>query len=165
MSNKLKKANANGKKSPLVLIMLLILATVVLSGGGYLFFEVLKIKNSSEQGKNEKPAQMETTYYYVPLESFTVNLKPENNEHDRVLFIEITLKVNDVNTEMSLQKIHPEVRSKLLILLSRQTSSQLATHDGKLKLMGDIKEALLQLLPENQKDIISGILFNTFIVR
>jgi len=165
MPNKSKKNNANGKKSPLVLILLLILAVVVFGGGGYLFFELYKIKTSQGQSKNQISEHVEAAYYYVPLDSFTVNLMPEKNDDDHVLFIEVTLKVKDAPSEEFLKKIQPEVRSKLLILFSKQSAAQLATDDGKHQLMEDIKDSVVQFLPANQQKVITGILFNTFIVR
>lgn len=57
----------------------------------------------------------------------TVNL----GDADRVLYIGITLRLKDEATRSRLSEYLPEVRSRLLLLFSRQDAAVLATEEGK----------------------------------
>ncbi len=62
----------------------------------------------------------------------------------------------------------PEVRSRILLLLSRQKATELVTEAGKIHLMSEIKQALRPTFEselEESKQIITDVLFTTFILR
>ncbi|KGI83526.1 flagellar basal body protein FliL, partial [Exiguobacterium mexicanum] len=60
----------------------------------------------------------------------------------------------------------PEVRSRLLLLLSEQKSKNIEVHEGKLQLMKDIKQTLTPtLIPGDTDQDISDVSFTTFILR
>ncbi|WP_245213161.1 flagellar basal body-associated FliL family protein, partial [Proteus mirabilis] len=85
---------------------------------------------------------------------------------DRVLYIGITLRLHDENTRKRLHDYLPEVRSRLLLLLSRQHANKIATDAGKQQLMTEIKETLRPtLVPGESEQILSDVLFTTFILR
>lgn len=67
---------------------------------------------------------------FLCLDTFTVNL----GDADRVLYIGVTLRLDRIETRQRLGEFLPEVRSRLLLLFSRQDANALATEDGKLKL-------------------------------
>ena len=54
----------------------------------------------------------------MSLEPFTVNLI-DDDKHDRVLYVDITLRLTSEETRKRLHNFMPEVRSRLLLLLSR----------------------------------------------
>lgn len=64
---------------------------------------------------------------FYALDTFTVNL----GDADRVLYIGITLRLKDEATRSRLSEYLPEVRSRLLLLFSRQDAAVLATEEGK----------------------------------
>ena len=73
---------------------------------------------------------------FLSLETFTVNLEPENS--DQHLQTTLTLKVGD-NEAVNKIKLHmPEVRNRVLLLLSSKTASQIATVEGKKKLATEL---------------------------
>lgn len=78
----------------------------------------------------------------MPLDTFTVNLVTPDNNPDRVLYIGLTLRLPDESTRRQLNDFLPEVRSRLLMLLSRQEASQLANEQGKQRLVAQIKDVL-----------------------
>lgn len=61
------------------------------------------------------------------LDTFTVNL----GDADRVLYIGVTLRLKDEATRARLNEYLPEVRSRLLLLFSRQNAAELSTEAGK----------------------------------
>ncbi len=72
---------------------------------------------------------------FYALDTFTVNL----GDADRVLYIGITLRLKDEATRSRLSEYLPEVRSRLLLLFSRQDAAVLATEEGKKNLIAEIK--------------------------
>lgn len=54
----------------------------------------------------------------------------------------MTLRLKDEATRARLNEYLPEVRSRLLLLFSRQNAAELSTEAGKQKLIAAIKETL-----------------------
>jgi flagellar FliL protein len=99
---------------------------------------------------------------FFPLDTFTVNL----GDADRVLYVGITLRLKDEATRSRLNDYLPEVRSRLLLLFSRQDASMLATDDGKQKLVDAIKQTLSTPLVNGQpKQEVTDVLYTAFILR
>ena len=99
---------------------------------------------------------------FYALDTFTVNL----GDADRVLYIGITLRLKDEATRQRLSDYLPEIRSRLLLLFSRQSADQLATDVGKQKLVDAIKETLAQPLVAGQpKQVVTDVLYTAFILR
>ncbi|SAD02094.1 flagellar basal body-associated protein FliL [Enterobacter kobei] len=99
---------------------------------------------------------------FFPLDTFTVNL----GDADRVLYVGITLRLKDEATRARLNDYLPEVRSRLLLLFSRQDASALATDVGKQKLVDAIKETLATPLVNGQpKQEVTDVLYTAFILR
>jgi flagellar FliL protein len=85
---------------------------------------------------------------------------------DRVLYVGITLRLKDEATRARLNDYLPEVRSRLLLLFSRQDASALATDVGKQKLVDAIKQTLATPLVNGQpKQEVTDVLYTAFILR
>lgn len=68
-----------------------------------------------------------------------------------MLYIGITLRLKDEATRSRLSEYLPEVRSRLLLLFSRQDAAVLATEEGKKNLIAEIKPHFPpRLLPGNR---------------
>ena len=99
---------------------------------------------------------------FYALDTFTVNL----GDADRVLYIGITLRLKDETTRSRLSEYLPEVRSRLLLLFSRQDAAVLATEEGKQKLIAAIKAILSTPLVAGQpKQDVTDVLYTAFILR
>jgi flagellar basal body-associated protein FliL len=81
---------------------------------------------------------------YVPLEPFTVNLQLE--EHPQFLQAGLSLKVADSAVGDALKVHMPEVRDRILLMLSARKASELLTVEGKRKLGADIVDAINAIL-------------------
>ncbi|WP_339150346.1 flagellar basal body-associated protein FliL [Escherichia coli] len=96
---------------------------------------------------------------FYALDTFTVNL----GDADRVL---ITLRLKDEATRSRLSEYLPEVRSRLLLLFSRQDAAVLATEEGKKNLIAEIKTTLSTPLVAGQpKQDVTDVLYTAFILR
>ncbi|EKT58573.1 flagellar basal body-associated protein FliL [Providencia sneebia] len=103
---------------------------------------------------------------FMDLEPFTINLPSFNEYPDNVLYIDITLRLADESSRKKLHDFLPEVRSRVLLLLSNQNAKSLSTHEGKLQLMQAIKATLSQTMtPDKPGQNVSDVLFTTFILR
>lgn len=158
-----RNAVGNGKSNFLVAILLLVVAGVI-GIGGYVYIELNKLKNADIEG-DSAVAAIQHTPTYIPLETFTVSLKPTDREADRVLYIGLTLRVKDNKSRDLVQQFLPEIRSRLLMLFSRQTAEILSTDDGKQRLIENIKQDINLPLGDNQSAMVTDVLFNAFILR
>lgn len=110
--------------------MLLLLATA--AGGAGWFYTHVPNRHPAD-AKSGSAAEAK----FIPLgENFMVNLQRE--EGDRNLQAGITLKVLQPELEDRIADLLPEIRSKLLLLLSSKKPSELLTAEGKRKLIAEI---------------------------
>ena len=113
-------------------IAVIALCAIGAIGGGAYWFTHRHHDEAATEAKAEpdKPPQ------FLPLDAFTVNLQQEDNP--QFLQVGLTLKVAD-NAAVDKIKLHmPEVRDRVLLLLSSQKASTLLTLEGKRKLTADI---------------------------
>ena len=95
-----------------------------------------------------------------------MNLVNKDNDLDRVLYAGFTLRLPDEDTSQRINDYLPEVRSRLLLLLSRQDADQLASEQGKQALVEQIKQVLAPPLVQGQpRQTVNDVLFTAFILR
>lgn len=150
----------NKKRKRSIWIPLLVLITLAACAtAGYSYWRMQQ-HPSATNAKAELPPPPAPVFF--ALDTFTVNL----GDADRVLYIGITLRLKDDTTRTRLSEYLPEVRSRLLLLFSRQDAAQLATDDGKQKLMDAIKQTLAQPLVKGQPgQVVTDVLYTAFILR
>lgn len=101
---------------------------------------------------------------FVALEPLTVNLLP--NGRSRFLHVGVTLKVADTKSQDQITRYLPEVRSRVLTVLSNREADALVTPDDKGKLAGEIMAVLNQpLTPSQSAQKISSVMFTTFMLQ
>ncbi|MCD0505979.1 flagellar basal body-associated FliL family protein [Bordetella petrii] len=101
---------------------------------------------------------------FIPLEAFTVTLNGQDSE--RILHVGVTLRAGDEQTRMRLEKYMPEVRSRVLMVLSEQSPAAVQTQQGKADLARAIVAAAnrpFSPLPDGQQ--VSDALFTAFVVQ
>ncbi|MBH1928813.1 flagellar basal body-associated protein FliL [Serratia rubidaea] len=152
------------KKRPLLVILLLLITVAACGAAGYSWW-LLQQKEHGGSPAAAKP-QPPAAPVFMPLDTFTVNLMTPDNDPDRVLYIGLTLRLPDEATRRQMNDFLPEVRSRLLMLLSRQEAVQLANEQGKQQLVAQIKQVLSPPLVNGQpKQVVSDVLFTAFILR
>ncbi|WP_174849209.1 flagellar basal body-associated protein FliL [Yersinia artesiana] len=147
------------RKSSIWVILLVLIAVAATAGGGYSWWILNQSKTTTAKVAPVIPV-------FMPLETFTVNLITPDNNLDRVLYIGLTLRLPDDSTRTRLNDYLPEVRSRLLLLLSRQSADSLANEEGKQRLVGEIKNVLSPPMVKGQPNqVVSDVLFTAFILR
>jgi flagellar FliL protein len=106
---------------------------------------------------------------FLALETFTVNLQTENGDH--MLQTNLSLKITDAAVEAALKLHMPEIRSRLLLLLSSKKPSELSTVEGKQVLATQIGEDVNAVLdaagigPAGGEGPVLSVFFTAFIVQ
>ncbi|MBB1592701.1 flagellar basal body-associated protein FliL [Achromobacter sp. UMC46] len=101
---------------------------------------------------------------FVPIEAFTVTL--QNADTERIMHVGLTLRVSDEQTRTRLEKYMPEVRSRILMVLSSQSPTGVQTQQGKTDMASAIKQAVnrpFSPLPDGQ--YVTDVLFTAFVVQ
>ncbi|EFE95162.1 flagellar basal body-associated protein FliL [Serratia odorifera] len=151
------------KKRSLLVILLLLITVAACGAAGYSWWLLQQKNDGAPVAAKPQPP---TAPVFMPLDTFTVNLLTPDNNPDRVLYIGLTLRLPDEATRRQLNDFLPEVRSRLLMLLSRQEAAQLANEQGKQQLVAQIKDVLSPPLVKGQpKQVVSDVLFTAFILR
>ena len=122
-------------KSKKMLIIIVVLLLVIIAGGAGWYFT----KGHAPADGHTEAAKVETPHEakFISMgENFTVNLQRE--EGDQYLQAGITLKVLQPELEEKIKSMLPEIRSKMLFLLSSKKPSELQSGDGKRKLISEI---------------------------
>ncbi|MBD1227272.1 flagellar basal body-associated protein FliL [Xenorhabdus griffiniae] len=149
------------RTNPIWMILLVLIAVLGVAIGGYSWW----VMNQSANNSTEKTKAIDAPVF-MTLEPFTVNLIDNEEHFDRVLYVGITLRLTDEKIRQRFHEYLPEVRSRMLLLLSRQKAADLAKDDGKMNLVADIKQTLHPtLIPGEPDQEITDVLFTTFILR
>lgn len=109
------------------------LVLVIAAVAGWYF---TREKDHSAHVEEVKVAPAKTPLF-VALEPFTVNLQRESS--DQYLQLGITLKLFEAEVEGKIKTNLPEIRSKILQLLTTKTATELLTADGKTLLAKEIR--------------------------
>jgi flagellar FliL protein len=126
------------KKSKLLLIVLAVV--VLLAAGGAATWWFMHPADENEEA--EVPVQPSV---FLPLEQFTVNLQPE--EGQQFLQVAMTLRVSDQDIAEGIKAQMPQVRSRILFLLSSKKPSELSSVEGKNKLSEQLLQEAEAVLP------------------
>ncbi|WP_280539316.1 flagellar basal body-associated protein FliL [Chromohalobacter sp. 11-W] len=155
------KTNKRGKSLWLI-GLLIVLFSVGSSIGVYMLMD-----SRQEASANEEPIEPKEAPapIFVTIEPFTVNLQ-DDEYSDRLLYVGLSLKVGDDKTKEVLEQYMPEVRSRLLMLLSSQEAGALVKPEGKQRLANQILTLFDEPLAEPQPPLdVTGVLFSEFIVQ
>ncbi|GAA0477878.1 MULTISPECIES: flagellar basal body-associated protein FliL [Tatumella] len=159
-----RKKTAKRLLLSLMVIVILIAACTI---AGYSF---LKMKQS-DPGTQKKTATVAAlppaSPVFLALDAFTVNLPASTpDDEDKVLYAGFTLRLPDEATRNRLNQYLPEVRSRLILLLTSQNQRDLETEQGKHDLTGKIKQVLApSFIPGQPPQVINDVLFTSFILR
>lgn len=131
-------AAAEPKKGKRIGKLLLIggLASVLLAGGGGAWFFLRGQDAHANQVVKSGPPKPPV---FVNLEPFTVNLQPDDGE--QYLQLVAVLRIADAEAADALKLYMPEMRHKILLLLSSKKASDIATVQGREKLSEEMRGA------------------------
>lgn len=101
---------------------------------------------------------------FVALEPFTVNLQPGGRA--RFLHVGVTLKVADAQSQALVVQYLPEVRSRVLAVLSNRQAEALDAAADKAQLAVDLMAALNQpFAPGMAPQKIASVMFTAFMLQ
>jgi flagellar FliL protein len=170
-----------GGKKVLILIIIAFLSALAI-GGGVTYFLISRnapdeteeeeevVEEKPKRAERRRPAQREAPPpSYVTLEAFTVNLAPENG--DQFLHVVVSVEVADEQVGEKIKLYTPKLRNNVMLLLSSQKASELASREGKQKLSDEIRSLMNEVIePGSGRDRpeyapIREVLFTTFIIQ
>lgn len=158
-------APAAGSKKKLMIM--LVAGVLVLGGGagaGWYFLHGSGDAGAHEEASKKKKKKSDVKAEYVPVESFTVNLQPEDG--DQYLQVQFTLQVQGPEQVALVKDNMAKVRSRVLLLLSGKKASEISTVEGKQQLAAEIKAVVQQPFEEDgDEQDVSDVLFTSFIIQ
>lgn len=140
--------------------MIALVVLLAAGGAGAYFFLGKKPAAAGEQAKVEAPKPP----VFLTMEPFTVNLQNESGEQ----FLQLAFSLQVASSEqVELIKLYlPQVRSRLLLLLSSKKASDINTAEGKKKLGDDIVATVNQPFASGgKKQQVTDVFFTSFVIQ
>lgn len=158
------KGDGAPKKSKKKLIIIIAVVLLLLGGGGgggAWYFLVHKKADAHAAPKEEPPKPP----IYVALDPFTVNLQP-GEDGEKFLQVKINLQVSEQPQVDLIKAQMPQVRSRILTLLSSGKASELLTVEGKTALAQQIVESVNKpFAPKAPPQKVDAVYFSDFIIQ
>lgn len=95
------------------------------------------------------------------LEPFVVNLSTT----DRYLQLSLTLQIATAEVTDRIKMLMPKVRHALIVILSGKEGEQLQSLEGKHKLMEEIKDGVNKTLDMKERDGVTDVFFENFVIQ
>jgi flagellar FliL protein len=141
----------------------LIVLLLLLAGGGGGAAWYFTQPEHGKAGEHEKSKEKAKPPVFERLEAFTVNLSGEGEHY---LQVEISLKVSDAKIGEDIKLYMPEIRDRVLRLLSSKHADELATPQGKAKLSEEIKAQVNKPLNlQAPGEGVVGVFFTSFVIQ
>lgn len=153
-----------GKWLMLVLVLVLVLGG---AGGGAWYFLGDQALPADAKAGAVKPAKTANAKppVFVALEPFTVNLMHDNSP-PQYLQVGLSLKITDANYVEAIKLRMPEIRNRVLLLLSAKKASDISSSEGKQALSTELARQISQPLAGIvAAEAVDSVLFTTFIIQ
>ena len=152
---------AEGKKSKSKMFIIIGALLLAAAGGGGWYF--MGHKAESGEAAHAKPPAA-TPPVFAQVESFTVNLQADGGE--QFLQTAFTLQVGSQADVDAIKLYLPQVRSRVLLLLSSKRGAEIATVEGKKKLAEEIIASLKQPFSKGAQPLnVSDVFFTAFVIQ
>lgn len=153
------------RKTPWLFFILFLLCAAAASSAGMYFYLSKQQAHAEPSAKVEAAASKPQAPLLVTIAPMTVNIQNERNEQS-LLYVGFVLEVGNDATQQFIQQYMPQVRSRLLTLLSGQNTSRLVNAQGKDMLAANIRDALKQPMATQQPELaVLNVLYTDFIVQ
>ncbi len=150
----ISSAKPRSKKKPILIATALL---AVLAGGGVWGWMTYGPNQHVAVAKPAPPALP----VFVELENFTVNLAGEH-----ILQVSITLQVKRAEDADQIKLYMPQVKSRLLMLMSTKNAEELNTADGKKTLSAEIAAQLrMPFVKGLAAPEMAGVFFTAFVIQ
>jgi flagellar FliL protein len=162
-------AAAPPKKKRSLLKMLLLLVPLLggAGGGAWYFLQDHEPQANDKPGPTAKAVKSapSTPPVFVTLEPFTVNLQHEDAS-PQYLQVGLVMKVADTAVVEAVKLRMPEIRNRVLLLLSAKKASEISTVEGKKTLSTELAREMGQPLAGSVPATgIDSVLFTSFVIQ
>lgn len=148
----------------LKLALLVIAIMAVTLGATFYFLKTSGMLGAPADNPEVVEAKPPAKPIFLPLDPFTVTLR--DNHTSRILYVEITLRVDDEAAREHLREYMPEVRNRVISELTKNTPSYVQGNEGRNQLAADIVASLVQpYFPNPNQPKISNVLFTAFVIQ
>ena len=148
----------NGKKGMIIMILVAILAIGAGAGGAWFFMQ----GQQEDEFEPARPKKIPTAF--KELDIFTVNLQPE--EKGQYLQLGLTVKIRDTDVALEIDRLMPDIRNRILLLLTSKTANDLSTLVGKQQLGTELTEEIRKSLDsEIFREEVMEVLFTSFVIQ
>lgn len=167
------------RSMPVIMLLVLLLAMLGGAGGGAWYFlrepsaeepdkpGVTKAGLAKAAASKAAPAKPVSSKppVFVPLDQFTVNLQPEDGAA-QFLQVGLSIKVAENATGDTIKLHTPEIRNRVLLLLSGKKASEISSTAGKNSLSAELVREISQpLAGKVQAGAIDSVLFTSFVIQ
>ncbi|SFQ10493.1 flagellar FliL protein [Nitrosomonas cryotolerans] len=157
MSTTTSMENTKNKKNLLPIILIAIIAIGSGAGGAWYVIQNLDTTGETTQS-HKKPVK------FIDIETFTVNLQPE--EDSQYLQVGLTVKTQETDVVNVIKKQMPEIRNRILLLLSSKKPTEILSIAGKQQLSAEITDEIRQTIDsEIMQEEILDVLFTSFVIQ
>ncbi|EWM40930.1 flagellar basal body-associated FliL family protein [Bordetella holmesii 35009] len=171
---------------PLLALLTLVLVVVASVAGTWYFMSryqqqqlqaAMQLGIGQQQGQAGATGPVPTTYtpppappavvpapIFFPLEAFTVTIN--DAESERIMHVGLTLRLGDEQSRQRIERYMPEVRNRILMVMSSQTPQSVQSLAGKQAMAKSLQAAInkpFAPLPDGQA--VSDVLFTAFVVQ
>ncbi len=154
--------SGGSKKLLWIMVILVLLSSAGAAAAIYMVMD--QRDGGADNAAAEQPLEREQPIF-MRIEPFTVNLA-DDSYGSRLLYTGVTLRVGNDESRVILEEHMPQVRSRLLMLLSGKQADELTSTEGKQQLAQAIVDRLNVPLTENQPPLdLREVLFTDFIVQ
>lgn len=160
---------ARKKKRSLPKILLLLALPLGGAGGGAWYIlqdqePAAAPKPGAAKAATAKPVSSKPPVF-VTLEPFTVNLQHEDAS-SQYLQVGLALKVTDAAFVDAIKLHMPEIRNRVLLLLSSKRASEISTAEGKKTLSTELTREIVQpLAGRAPAQALDSVLFTSFVIQ
>ena len=156
------ETSGGSKKLLWIMVILVLLSSI---GAAVAIYMVIDQRKDGTETAEVQQAMERATPIFMRIEPFTVNLV-DDGYGSRLLYTGVTLRVGNEESKVILEEHMPQVRSRLLMLLSGKQADELTSTEGKQQLAQSIVDRLNVPLTENQPPLdLREVLFTEFIVQ
>lgn len=156
-------ADTPKSKSKLIVILAALLLSAAAAGGGAWYF--LGQQHGDSHKTEKKKAEPGKPPVFLVMEPFTVNLQPDG-AGDQYLQVAFSLQVGDEKQLEHIKTYLPQLRSRLLLLLSGKKASDISTVEGKNKLAEEILNLAKQPFASGgEPQEVTNVFFTSFVIQ
>ncbi len=148
----------SGKKGMLIMILVAIFAIGAGAGGTWFFMQ----GQQEDEFEPARPKKIPTAF--KELDVFTVNLQPK--EKGQYLQLGLTVKIRDTDVAQEIDRLMPDIRNRILLLLTSKTAEDLSTLVGKQQLGNELTEEIRKSFDSDMfREEVMEVLFTSFVIQ